>query len=150
MRFRENDIKKTVEMELIMVKNEKERMAKTIHDYEIKVADLEKFKLRLEKQHIQEMEQFKTEYQRQFKETDFDLHRRRLAVDEDEHRITMEKERLIRAEQRNQTVEKELDEIKRKVKAAKMPAAAEKNALRELSRPALFGRGHRAGRSLRA
>ena len=58
------------------------------------------------------MEQFKTEYQRQFKETDFDLHRRRLAVDEDEHRITMEKERLIRSEQRNQTVEKELDEIK--------------------------------------
>ena len=35
-----------------------------------------------------------------------------MAVDEDEHRITMEKERLIRAEQRNQTVEKELDEMK--------------------------------------
>lgn len=35
-----------------------------------------------------------------------------MAIDEDEHRITMEKERLIRAEQRNQTVEKELDEIK--------------------------------------
>lgn len=52
MRFRENDIKKTVEMELMMVKNEKDRMAKSIHDYELKVADLEKFKLRLEKQHI--------------------------------------------------------------------------------------------------
>jgi len=64
MRYRENDIKKTVEMELLLVKNEKDRMGKSIHDYEIKIADLEKFKLRLEKQHIQEMEQFKTEYQR--------------------------------------------------------------------------------------
>ena len=30
MRLRENDVKKTVEMELILVKNEKDRMAHTI------------------------------------------------------------------------------------------------------------------------
>ena len=34
MRYREQDVKKTVEMELYVVKNEKDRMAQTIHDYE--------------------------------------------------------------------------------------------------------------------
>jgi hypothetical protein len=49
MRYRENDIKKTVEMELYFVKAEKDRMAKTIHDYEVKIGDMEQLKLRLEK-----------------------------------------------------------------------------------------------------
>lgn len=49
MRYRENDIKKTVEMELYFVKAEKDRMAKTIHDYEVKISDMEQLKLRLEK-----------------------------------------------------------------------------------------------------
>lgn len=49
MRYREGDIKKTVEMELILVKGEKERMARSIREYEHKVGDVEQFKLRLEK-----------------------------------------------------------------------------------------------------
>lgn len=68
MRYRENDIKKTVEMELYFVKAEKDRMAKTIHDYEVKIGDMEQLKLRLEKQKIEDIERFKSEYQRQFKD----------------------------------------------------------------------------------
>jgi len=34
MRYRESDVKKTVEMELYVVKSEKDRMSQTIHDYE--------------------------------------------------------------------------------------------------------------------
>jgi len=49
MRYREGDIKKTVEMELILVKGEKDRMVRQIREYEQKVGDLEQFKLRLEK-----------------------------------------------------------------------------------------------------
>lgn len=41
LRYRENDIKKTVEMELYMVRAEKEKMASTIHDYELKMSDME-------------------------------------------------------------------------------------------------------------
>ena len=62
MRYRENDAKKTVEMELYFVKAEKDRMAHTIHDYEIKIGDLEQLKLRLEKQKIEDTERFKSEY----------------------------------------------------------------------------------------
>jgi hypothetical protein len=41
MRYRENDIKKTVEMELYIVRAEKEKMAHAIHEYELKMADIE-------------------------------------------------------------------------------------------------------------
>lgn len=49
MRYRESDAKKTVEMELLVIKSEKDRMSQTIHDYEQKITELENFKLRLEK-----------------------------------------------------------------------------------------------------
>ena len=49
MRYREQDIKKTVEMELYLVKSEKDRMAQTIREYEQKLSEVETFKLRLEK-----------------------------------------------------------------------------------------------------
>ena len=62
MRYRENDVKNQVAMELQLVKGEKERMAQTIRDYEGKIADLDQFKLRLEKQHVEDIERFKTEY----------------------------------------------------------------------------------------
>ena len=116
MRLRENDIKKTVEMELMLVKNEKDRMQQTIVEYERKLGEMEQFKLRLEKQHIEDVERFKSEYQRTFKDQDFDIHRRRLAVDEEEHRIQMEKERLLRIETRCQGAEKELEEIRKEHK----------------------------------
>ena len=112
MRYRETDVKKTVEMELLIVKGEKDRMAQTIHDYEAKIVELENFKLRLEKQHLEDLERFKSEYQRQYKDQDFEIHRRRLACDEDEHRINLEKERLMRVETRCQAAEKELEELR--------------------------------------
>ena len=49
MRYRESDVKKTVEMELLIIKGEKDRMSQTIHDYESKIVELENFKLRIEK-----------------------------------------------------------------------------------------------------
>lgn len=73
---------------------------------------MEQFKLRLEKQHVEDVERFKSEYQRNFKDQDFDIHRRRLAVDEEEHRIKLEKERLLRIETRCQGAEKELEELR--------------------------------------
>ena len=99
-------------MELLVIKGEKERMAQTIHDYEQKVVELESFKLRIEKQHVEDLERFKSEYQRQYKDQDFDIHRRRLACDEDEQRISLEKERFMRIETRCQAAEKELEELR--------------------------------------
>jgi len=40
------------------------------------------------------------------------MHRRRLAIDEDEHRIVLEKERLARAETRMNAAESELTTLR--------------------------------------
>ena len=60
-----------------------------MRDYEAKLSEIENFKIKLEKQHAEDIDRFKTEYQRQFKDQDFEIHRRRLAVDEDEHRVKL-------------------------------------------------------------
>lgn len=112
LRYRENDSKKTVEMELYFVKAEKDRMAQTIRDYELKIADLETLKLRLEKQKLEDIERFKSEYQRQMKDHDFEIHRRRLALDEDEHQVSLSKDRLANAETRLKAADEELTKLR--------------------------------------
>ena len=99
-------------MELYIVRAEKEKMANSIHEYELKMSDMEQLKMRLEKQRIEEIERFKSDYQRQFKDQDFEIHRRRLAVDEDEHRISLEKDRLARSVTRLITAENELTTLR--------------------------------------
>jgi len=49
MRYREAEVKKTVEMELYLVKSEKDKMTQTMRDYEAKLSEIENFKLKLEK-----------------------------------------------------------------------------------------------------
>jgi len=115
MRYRENDAKKTVEMELYFVKAEKDRMAHTIHDYEVKIGDLEQLKLRLEKQKIEDIEKFKSEYQRQFKDQEFEIHRRRLALGEDEHQVNLDKDRLAKAETKMQAADSELITLRKEM-----------------------------------
>lgn len=61
---------------------------------------------------MEDLERFKSDYQRQYKDQDFEIHRRRLACDEDEHRISLEKERLLRIETRCQAAEKELETLR--------------------------------------
>jgi hypothetical protein len=68
--------------------------------------------LRLEKQKVEEFERFKSDYQRKFKDQDFEIHRRRLALDEDEHQVSLQKDRLANAETRLQTAEKELVQLR--------------------------------------
>lgn len=55
-------------MELYVVKSEKDKMTKAIAEYEQKLAEVENFKLRLEKQHVEDVERFKREYQAKYKD----------------------------------------------------------------------------------
>lgn len=69
-------------------------------------------RLRLEKDMAEEMSKYKSNYQRQFQDKDFDIHRRTLAVEEDESRIKLGNERLRDSEKRNATILKEIDEMR--------------------------------------
>jgi hypothetical protein len=94
MRMREAEVKKSMEMELYLLKQEKDKIEKTSREYELKIRDLETHKAKLEKEHIEEIERFKANLQVSFKDQDFDIHRRRLQLEEDEARVNYERERL--------------------------------------------------------
>ena len=47
-------------------------------------------KTKLEKNMSEELSNFKANYQRQFQDKDFEIHRRNLAVDEDENRVKLQ------------------------------------------------------------
>lgn len=61
-------------------------------------------KLKLEKDLAEELSNFKSNYQRQLQDKEFELHRRALAVEEDENRIKLGRERLTDSEKRNAVI----------------------------------------------
>lgn len=65
-RARENELKKTLELEQHMLRTDKDLLAKTQKDYELKIKELEILRTKLQKDNIESIEQFKSEYQRKF------------------------------------------------------------------------------------
>ena len=70
-------------------------------------------RLKLEKDMAEELSTFKTNYQRQFQDKDFEIHRRILSVEEDESRVKLQQDRLADAEKRNEVIIKEIDNLRK-------------------------------------
>ena len=94
LRSRESEAKKTLEVDLHMARTERDALAKQMREYELKAKDLEAHRLKIDKEHIESIERFKSELQRSFADQDFDLHRRRLQLEEDEQRVKLERDRV--------------------------------------------------------
>jgi len=112
LRYREAEVKKTMEMELILVKQERDKTKSLQHEYDKKLAEMTNIKLRLEKEMSEELSKFKSNYQRQFQDKDFEIHRRMLGVEEDEGRVKIAAERLHDSEKRNASILKEIDAMR--------------------------------------
>jgi hypothetical protein len=78
LRSRENEAKKTLEVDLHMARTERDTLAKAQRETELKLKDLEVHRHKLDKEHIESLERYKSDLQRAFADQDFDLHRRRL------------------------------------------------------------------------
>ena len=66
MRARENETKKTLEVELLMAKNERDALSKSQREAEISLKDLEVQRIKLDKEHVEQIESYKSDLQRQF------------------------------------------------------------------------------------
>ena len=77
-RCRENELKKTFEVDQQILRSEKDKVLGTQRDYEIKIKELETSRVRLQKEHIEEIERYKSEVSRQYSDQDFDIHRRKM------------------------------------------------------------------------
>ena len=62
LRYREAEVKKTMEMELLLVKTERDKTKALQGEYDKKLAEMSNIKLKLEKDMAEELQQFKTNY----------------------------------------------------------------------------------------
>ena len=65
-RARELEAKKTVEVELHMARSERDQLAKAQRDCDLLLKELEAQRFKLDKEHIEAVEKFKSELQRSF------------------------------------------------------------------------------------
>ena len=112
LRARENETKKTLEVELLMARNERDTLAKAQREAEVRLKDLEVQRIKLDKEHVEQIERYKADLQRQFQDQDFEHHRRRLQLEQDESRVKFERDRIATIENSNQKLTKELNDIK--------------------------------------
>ena len=71
-------MRKTGELDHQMLRNEKDMLAKTQRDYELKIKEMEVMRAKLEKEKIEDVERAKSEMQRIHQDLDFEIHRRKL------------------------------------------------------------------------
>lgn len=109
-------MKKTLELEQHMLRTDKDLLQKTQKDYELKLKEIEILRTKLQKDNIESIENFKSEYQRKFQDQDFEYHRRKLQIEEDEQRVKLEKDRITAIETRNIKLSKDFQEIEEEVK----------------------------------
>ncbi len=64
LRARENETKKTLEVELLMARNERDTLAKAQREAEIRLKDLEVQRIKLDKEHVEQIERYKADLQR--------------------------------------------------------------------------------------
>mmetsp|Transcript_33486 Transcript_33486/g.51417 ORF Transcript_33486/g.51417 Transcript_33486/m.51417 type:complete len:246 (+) Transcript_33486:531-1268(+) len=120
LRFKEAEVKKTMEMELLLVKQERDKTKQLQVEYDKKLEEMNTIKVKMEKDMNEEIAHFKGDYQRQMQDRDFEIHRRVLAVEEDENRIRLQRDRVNDSEKRNaqimsevETLRADLDDLRR-------------------------------------
>ncbi len=68
LRHKESETKKTVEMELYLVKQEKQRLEKLEQEYQQRMREADMFKQTLEKQSLEAQQRFRSELQRTYQD----------------------------------------------------------------------------------
>jgi hypothetical protein len=65
-RSRETEMKKTLEVELHLAKTERDSLSKAQRECELKLKDLEVHRIKMDKEHIEGIERYKSDLQRNF------------------------------------------------------------------------------------
>jgi len=114
LRFKEQEGRKTVEMELLMIKNEREKLFQKEKESDLKLKDLNLLKVALEKKTASEIEEFRRRYEGQRDDEKRDLHIRKMQLEEDEHRFALNKDKFLVTEKDKIQLEKENVTLKEK------------------------------------
>ena len=111
MRVKESEMKKTVEMELMTIRAERESCAAKVRDAELKLKDLERLKIALEKKADNEIAEYRSKYEREREDEHRAFESRRRQLDEDKHMFEMSKEKFISTETEKNKLEKRCEQL---------------------------------------
>lgn len=99
-------------MELVMIKRERSSAQEKEKEYLQKLKELEILKSELNKRVSETEHKVRSDIQRSYKDEDYDIHRRKLALNEDEQKVKLDKDRLALAENKLATNDKELTSLR--------------------------------------
>ncbi|CAI2384444.1 unnamed protein product [Moneuplotes crassus] len=120
LRVKEIESKKTVEMELMMIKNEREKLFQKEKEADLKLKDLNLLKVALEKKTSSEIEEFRRRYEGERDDEKRDLHIRKMQLEEDEHRFNLNKDKYLVTEKDKRQLELENSNLKEKLEKISM------------------------------
>ena len=81
-----------------MARNERDALSKIQREAEIKLKELEVQRIKLDKEHVEQIERYKSDLARTFQDQDFEIHRRKLQLEQDEARVKFERDRIAHVE----------------------------------------------------
>lgn len=67
-----------------MARSERDALQKSQRECELRLKELEVHRLKIDKEHLEAIERYKSDLSRSFADQDFDLHRRKLQLEENE------------------------------------------------------------------
>ena len=120
LRFKDQDSKKTVEMELIVIKNTREQLMQKEKEADLKLKDLNLLKVALEKKSQSEIDEYRRKIDSQRDDERRELQVRRMQLEEDEHRFHLNKEKFLNSEKTKTQLEKENFTLKDELEALKI------------------------------
>lgn len=100
-------MKKTVEHELALIRNEREKLVQKESEADLKLADLKTLKVSLERKTDSEIANYKTK-------VETNIQAKKLQLEEEEHRLKLDRERFIHSEKGKMQLEKENLELQEK------------------------------------
>lgn len=107
LRFKELDSKKTVEMELLIIKNEREKLMQKEKEADLKLKDLNLLKISLEKKSQADVDDYRRKVDSQREDERREIQVRRMQLEEDEHRFELNKQKFLNSEKDKTQLEKE-------------------------------------------
>lgn len=137
MRMKESEIKKTMEIELLTIKTERDLCASKTRDSELKLKDLEWLRIALERKCENDIDEFKKSYQREWDTERREFESKKRQLDEETYMFNLNKERYLANEAEKSKLEKENTELRIEKDKLLYSSNEIKDQLRVLSNNAL-------------
>lgn len=109
--MKENEMKKTMEVELLTIKTERDLCATKQRDAELKLRDLERLWIALEWKCESDIQEYQKQYIWEWDTERWEFEAKKRQLDEDQYMFNLNKDRFLSSETEKNKLEKEVTEL---------------------------------------